>query len=71
MPNSDFFACALCRTLVETDSKEEVSVSYDKANDGWRIICDTCFVELANKGIPAMRISYGLLAEKVTHGKAN
>lgn len=65
MPNFDLFACALCRAIVKVEkSDDDVFVSFDGANGGWRIICDTCVVMLKSKGIPFMKINFGMLKEK-------
>lgn len=72
MANADFFNCARCTVLVEVQNiKQEVFVGYDKRNNGWRIICDTCAANLGFRGIPHMRISYDILKEKISHGATN
>lgn len=63
--NADFFKCAMCTMLIEVqNSKQAVLVAFDKANQGWRIICPACAARLKARGVPYAEMSYDMLKEK-------
>ncbi len=68
MANADFFTCAIigCGRVVEVQNgRQDVAVIYDPWNkpEGWRVICDSCQLKLAEQNFPHMVINYERLKE--------